>query len=71
LRCGFAGHAGAGRRGAKALLVERLPGLETVVELSEEAVEQVTLGVVVPVSVFASAPVVGVGSRRPARPPKS
>jgi hypothetical protein len=45
-----------------ALFVERLPGLETVVELAEEAVEQVALGGVVPVSVFASAPVVGVRS---------
>jgi hypothetical protein len=44
------------------LFVERLPGLKTVVELSEEAVEQVALGGVVPVSVLAPAPVMGVGS---------
>jgi hypothetical protein len=31
-----------------------LPGLQAVVELAEEAVEQVTLSGVVPVSVFAS-----------------
>ncbi len=46
------------------LFVEVLPGLEAVVELSEESVEQVTLGGVVPVAVLASAPVVGLGSGR-------
>jgi hypothetical protein len=44
------------------LFVERLPGLEAVVKLSEEAVEQVALCGIVPVAVFASAPVVGVRS---------
>src|SRR3954452_24292441 len=46
--------------GEGALFVEVLLGLEAVVELSEEAVEQVTLDV----AVLASAPVVGVGSGR-------
>ena len=50
--------------GEGALFVAVLPGLEAVVELSEESVEQVTLGGVVPVAVLASAPVVGVGSGR-------
>jgi|tagenome__1003787_1003787.scaffolds.fasta_scaffold18021048_1 hypothetical protein len=50
--------------GEVALWVEVLLGLEAVVELSEESVEQVTLGGVVPVAVLASAPVVGVGSGR-------
>jgi hypothetical protein len=45
------------------LFVEVLPGLEAVVELSEEAVEQVALGGVVPVAVLASSPVVGVRPR--------
>ncbi|MFE6128310.1 transposase [Streptomyces sp. NPDC056437] len=45
------------------LFVVALPGLEAVVELAEEAVEQVALSGVVPVSVFAPAPVVDVGSR--------
>jgi hypothetical protein len=44
------------------LFVELLPGLETVVKLAEEAVEQVALGGVVPIPMLASAPVVGVGS---------
>jgi hypothetical protein len=47
-----------------ALFVEMLPRLKTVVELAEEPVEQVALGGRVPVSVFASAPVVRVGPRR-------
>lgn len=47
-----------------ALLVERLPGLEAMVKLSKEAVEQVALGGVVPVTVLAPAPVVGVRSGR-------
>lgn len=42
------------------LFVERLPGLEAVVELAEEAVEKVALGGVVPVAVLASAALVGV-----------
>ncbi len=46
------------------MFVERLLSLEAVVELSEEAVEQVALGGVVPVAVFASTPLVGVGARR-------
>jgi hypothetical protein len=45
------------------LFVVALPGLEAVVELAEEAVEQVALSGVVPVSVFTPAPVVGVGPR--------
>lgn len=45
-----------------ALSVEVLPGLEAVVELAEEAVEQVTPNGVVPVSVLASAAVVGARS---------
>lgn len=45
-----------------ALFVERLPVLEAVVQLAEEAVEEVALGGVVPVAVLASAAVVGVGS---------
>lgn len=57
------------RRGLKqrregAWFVEVLPCLEAVVELSEEAVEQVALGGVVPVSVLAPAPVVGVRAGR-------
>lgn len=47
-----------------ALFVEMLPRLKTVVELAEEPVEQVALGCGVPVSVFASAPVVRVGPGR-------
>ena len=47
-----------------ALFVEVLPGLKAVMELSEEAVEQVSLGGVGPVAVLASATVVGVGSGR-------
>ncbi|GGT17159.1 hypothetical protein GCM10014713_07710 [Streptomyces purpureus] len=41
------------------MLVERLPGLEAVMQLAEEAVEQVALGGVVPVAVLTAAAVVG------------
>jgi hypothetical protein len=44
------------------LYIERLPGLQAVVELAEEAVEQVAPGGVVPVAVLASAAVVSVRS---------
>ena len=50
--------------GEGALFVEVLPGLEAVMKLSEEAVEQVALGGVVPVAVLTSAPVVGICSGR-------
>jgi hypothetical protein len=46
------------------MFVEELPGLEAVMQLAEHAVEQVPLGLGVPVSVLASAPVVGFGARR-------
>jgi hypothetical protein len=46
--------------GEGVLFVEVLPALKAAVELAEEAVEQVAPGDVVPVSVLASAPVVGV-----------
>ncbi len=46
------------------MLVEELAGLEAVVELAEHAVEQVPLGLGVPVTALAPAPVVGFGSWR-------
>jgi hypothetical protein len=45
-----------------ALFVEELPGFEAVVELAEEAVQQVPLRGGMPVTMLASAPVVRVGS---------
>src|ERR1700752_875457 len=44
--------------------VEELPGLQAVVELTDHAVEQVPLGLGVPVAPFTPSPVVGVGSGR-------
>lgn len=46
------------------LFVKGLPGLEAVVELAEESVQQVALSGSVPVSVLSTTPVVGVGSGR-------
>jgi hypothetical protein len=44
------------------VFVEQFAGLEAVVELADHAVEQMSLGGCVPVSLLASATVVGVGS---------